>query len=168
MTDLPEAPYLYMLREHGGGYSATLRDGTVIRYRPPYDVSVILPTPELTASFEKILAEAQLRSEKAARPAKAVAIWRENPKLTYSAIAKTVKASPASVSKWIKAETGGNKPAKAKRDIPQLTETEMAAARAQALREFTQRGGACTRGEIEERAQAIMADLLRAKRVRRE
>ena len=87
MIDLAEAPVLYIHREASGAYDATLRDGTRIKYEPPYTLRVIVPDPETAARFERWAREDAERKAKAERPARAVAMHRENPGLTFKAIA---------------------------------------------------------------------------------
>ena len=96
MIDLAEAPVLSIHREASGAYDATLRDGTRIKYVPPYTLRVIIPDAETAARFERWAREDAARKAKAERPARALALHRDNPKLTFKAIAAAVGASPAS------------------------------------------------------------------------
>lgn len=165
MIDLGETPILYVQGAYSGGETVvTLRDGTVFRYRIPHPIQVTLPTPEMTARFEAILREEAEHKAKAQRPAKAVAMHRDNPKLTYVAIGKAVGASSVSVSRWIRAANG--QPTRPTKPPILLSATEEQASKDQALAEFTRRGGACTRSEISARAREIAADMLKAKRKR--
>lgn len=162
--DAPEAQVIYMERAADGAYDATMSDGTVVQYRPPGDLMVLIPGPERQARFERWANDRAEKRAKAERPAKAVGLRRANPRMSFAAIAKEVGASPASVSKWIREADGEPRPKRQRKAAPTLTEAELRQAQDQALAEFVKRGGSCTRREIDARAQEISAEMLRRKR----
>lgn len=163
--DLGDAPFVMVMEADDGVRTATMRDGTVLRYRVPHFAEVILPSAEAAERFAGYVRAHEAARAKAERPFKAVAMRRENPAMSFKAIASAIGASPASVSKWIGEADGKPKRArKPPKSAPALTPEETATANDQAMAEFMQRGGDCTRAEIDARAAEIGREMLAAKR----
>ena len=163
--DFGDAPFVMVMEADDGVRTATMRDGTVLRYLIPYYAEVILPNAETAERFAVLMREREASRAKAERPFRAVAMHRDNPGLSFKAIASAIGASPSSVSKWIgEADGKPKRTRKRAKAAIELTPEENAAAKDQALAEFTRRGGSCTRAEIEARAAAIGREILAAKR----